>query len=442
MRAIQLCAVLLAGCLASVGAAAQTPADTCDALAGSGQPLAAERLLEAVEACSQAVRDNPGDVRLLAHYALTLELSGDIVMATRLYEWAAGDGYQPAAAALARLAGAPPPDDSDAVADSGADQTADTAATDTPTADTPADRLDRIAALLEQARGLLPRDSFDPAAVVAAVGGDPDDLTAWVADNTGLVAYRGRLRGPVGVLLDRRGNSLDRALLLANLLEAAGRQPVLANAELSAEEAGRLFDARRAPPPPSGDGLSRAEALAALGIDAAGDPLGVAAAMERDAREAADTRTALMQRTRQQADALMALVGPAAAPSADARASAVAALRDHWWVRLRTADGWQDLDPSGAQLAGGAVRELAPADLPADLSQRVTVSVVAAFRDADGALRQETLLSRALVPAELAGVPVTLWHEPLGLSDPLSLRAAMPRSLSRRCWLNGRGSRC
>ena len=48
---------------------------------------------------------------------------------------------------------------------------------------------------------------------------DPQKMLDWVRDNTRLVPYEGSLRGALGVLMDRNGNSLDRSILLARLLE-------------------------------------------------------------------------------------------------------------------------------------------------------------------------------------------------------------------------------
>src|SRR5437867_2843850 len=53
----------------------------------------------------------------------------------------------------------------------------------------------------------LPRDTFDPAAVIEQVGRDPDNLLKWVREQTSWVPYRGCLRGASGVLMDRVGNS-------------------------------------------------------------------------------------------------------------------------------------------------------------------------------------------------------------------------------------------
>src|SRR5262245_56819976 len=103
-----------------------------------------------------------------------------------------------------------------------------------------ADRLDAWFQGLEQDTKELPRDSFDPKAIVDRVGSDPQKLYEWVRDQTTLVAYRGTLRGPSGVLMDRVGNSLDRALLLCELLRLAGLEVQLAHGTLSAEQAAEL----------------------------------------------------------------------------------------------------------------------------------------------------------------------------------------------------------
>jgi hypothetical protein len=85
---------------------------------------------------------------------------------------------------------------------------------------------------IEDAQRQAPRDRWDPQYVVDTVGIDAKDLFAWVRREVRWVPYRGALRGPVGVLMDRNGNSLDQSLLLAALLRAAGHEVRLAHAEL------------------------------------------------------------------------------------------------------------------------------------------------------------------------------------------------------------------
>src|ERR1041385_3599271 len=84
----------------------------------------------------------------------------------------------------------------------------------------------------------IPRDPFAPASVAASLGPNPEKAFAWVRDHTAFVPYRGALRGPVGVLMDRSGNSLDRSLLLARLLQIGGRRARLARGNLDEALAG------------------------------------------------------------------------------------------------------------------------------------------------------------------------------------------------------------
>ncbi|EWG99522.1 hypothetical protein [Halomonas sp. BC04] len=70
---------------------------------------------------------------------------------------------------------------------------------------------------------VLQHGSFDVSAVRDAVGNDPEALTRWVQDQTTHVPYQGLVRGEFGVLQDRLGNHMDRAMLLGRLLEESGR---------------------------------------------------------------------------------------------------------------------------------------------------------------------------------------------------------------------------
>lgn len=66
----------------------------------------------------------------------------------------------------------------------------------------------------------LPHREFDPAALATALGTDPKTHYEWVRDHTWWVPYAGLLRGARGVMLDRVGSSVDRAVLLGDLCAA------------------------------------------------------------------------------------------------------------------------------------------------------------------------------------------------------------------------------
>ena len=89
-------------------------------------------------------------------------------------------------------------------------------------------RWNRACKQMEDTLDGLSRTTFDLRAIVEEAGNDPEALFRWVRDETRWAAYRGVLRGAVGVLMDRVGNSMDRAILLADLLRLAGHDARLA----------------------------------------------------------------------------------------------------------------------------------------------------------------------------------------------------------------------
>jgi hypothetical protein len=306
----------------------------------------------------------------------------------------------------------------------------------------------------------LPSDRFDLAAVVQGVRAtEPADtataLFEWVRDQTGFSAYRGVLKGPAGVLMDRTGNSLDRAFLLQNLLTAAGEQAILATGQLDAAAAATAVAALRAPPSSlaaaaTPDSTVYAERLASsFGADAA------AAAQRIAQAEAARASLAdeLAARTETQSAELLRLLGDAL-PTGDgdlAGTTTAALLTDHWWVQVMRDGAWVDLDPTLVDSQPGQVLTAATARFgPTSLAQiaaveggcrdlacgeRIHSLVVRAISERwDGAELSETLLvERELLPADLLGQNVTVaaiakdWPEDLdlfGQTKPLDLLRA------------------
>jgi hypothetical protein len=422
MRVVRL--GLVAATLLWIAPAAAQDASQCFTLAGEAAATRdGQAILAALTACQAAVAQSPGDPQTLNAYALTLELSGDVTGATRLYQWSAAAGYPAAAEALARIAnGGAMVTSTDTVA--GVTDTSTPAAPPSPEATAVVDRLSAFSALLETARAGLPRTTFDPASVVDEVGTDPDALTTWVASQTTLLPYAGRLRGPVGVLMDRHGNSLDRALLLQALLAAAGHDAVLAHGAIAPKMATRLLvDRTVAPEVPAAAPDSPDVVLASLGIDPADDPLGIGAQVAADTAASEKERAALADAVERQSAALLAML-PAASGTTESPAEAAAPLRDHWWVRLIDGGMPRDLDPDQAAATVTNVEEVAPEALAPELSQSVTVTVVAEYLEQDGTLREAPILTHALLPADLAGTAVTLWHQPLNMPEPDKIVAA------------------
>jgi hypothetical protein len=277
--------------------------------------------------------------------------------------------------------------------------------------------LDNSLRAIEDGLRDAPRDRWDPRYVVQRIGTDPDTLLDWVREHTSWIPYRGALRGPVGVLMDRQGNSLDRAMLLAALLAEAGHAARLARADLPAQRAAELL-----PDLVAGRSTKTLDELASIGTSS--PPVGDIAtryALEGPAIERVlqgyETGTArllaeLGGRVPDQATRLLASIS-APDPAAEwlsRRDSALAALRDHWWVQVQRGESWVDLDPLEASASGTsfAAREtVGTPELAATLHHEITIRVIAE-RVAGGALSDQPTLAHTIRPSELIGRPVVL----------------------------------
>lgn len=317
------------------------------------------------------------------------------------------------------------------------------------------DRAERCFRVLQDIERGAPRDTFDVAAVAVSIGKDPDSILKWVGDHIAWVPYHGMLRGPIGVLMDRRGNSLDRATLLAELLRASGKTVRLAHGELSQEAAQQLsknlsFMPRIPLPAP---GVIEPSFVDKLVKDYAA-PYGLDPAWLRKDAEELLTRSQratedIAGRTDRQTSTLSAMIGGAAEPSgkgvqaAALPTEALEALRDHWWVQVSAGDKSLDLDPDSAPSAPGIPPQLVetidwqPKDgkwpLDAKLCHEIEIRVVVE-RWEDGRLSNQTALAQPLRPAELLGQFINVSITPMNWPGDLDLsrepdRAGKVRSL-------------
>jgi hypothetical protein len=280
------------------------------------------------------------------------------------------------------------------------------------------------------AHASVAREAWDPAAVITSVGKDRAALFKWVRDNTALVPYRGSLRGAVGVMMDRVGNSLDRALLLADVLGKAGLEVRLANAQLSPDLVAKLVAAtktRARPALPSAH-IDDAALIGSIAKLIGGDAKAIEAGSARE-KAAGD---ALLARTRTrveaQARALGALV-PASGAASGAAPSTGDAFVDHWWLQVHDGDAWSDLDPSlpaaapGEALASTATDTLAPGDLGDDRRHTLAIRVIGEVWHGD--TREETvLLDHAFAPGQFFGQRIVVTNVALDLPDDKAVLAA------------------
>jgi hypothetical protein len=284
---------------------------------------------------------------------------------------------------------------------------------------------------LDEVVAKLSRRTFDLDDVLAQAGSDTGALLQWVREQTGWVPYRGVLRGPQGVLMDRFGNSVDRALLLAALLKHAGRNARLAHAVLTPDQVARLHGRRQiasgAPQPTSEQASLDSGGEALVSVASA---LGMPSRQFRDLLESYDQSATVIwtnasEEAERQAASLLEVIGRHTVASSPEENLAEA---DHWWAQVEESGQWRDLDPdaeTGTVGASGvqATETMTPERLPSDMFHAVRIRVVVE-RHANGRLEERVALDQGVRPFELFERSMTLVHVPLTLKPP-----AVPQKL-------------
>jgi hypothetical protein len=297
---------------------------------------------------------------------------------------------------------------------------------------------------IEDGERELPRDRWDPDYIVATVGRHPQQLADWVRTYTYWIPYRGELRGATGVLMDGQGNSLDRAVLLATLLQKAGHTIRLAHRKLSRDQALELMPAlaairteafRPAPSVPliSPDDLRRA----ATHYDLGADNRNASASFEGFARAAAEAKT----RVADQSARLLQSIGPTEARSdwGDRFTAAVEAMRDHWWVQRFAGNRWVDLDITDAEdrlrtsitSEGEAIAlDAAPEQ---GRSHELTIRVIAERWSPEG-LTERRALEHVVRPHEVLGQPLVLQFWPMDVLLSMTAPASSKSVAASESW--------
>jgi hypothetical protein len=297
----------------------------------------------------------------------------------------------------------------------------------------------------------LPRREFDDAVLASQLGNDPQAEFAWVRDHTWWAPYRGLLRGPRGVMLDRLGSNLDRTLLLGDLLRRSGRTVRIAHAELPEALARRLI-AKVSPMPDQRVG--QAAATAAL-TQATARLMHVIPGLRdsvdreiRESRRAAEEATTLVQ---SEADRLAKIVGNSrAAGSAIEERAVLAAMKDHWWIELKDGSQWLAMDVLLPDSAPGTTLAAASKEfswdtnaeypaLPEEDWHTVKIGVVVE-RISNGTLSVSTPLEVTLRPASVLDRQISLVHVPMPWPDKLPDPKADPNAVGNaavnvRTWI-------
>jgi hypothetical protein len=283
---------------------------------------------------------------------------------------------------------------------------------------------------LESEQEKRPKDTFDGQAVIQRVGTDPMKLFEWVRDNTFWIPYQGSLRGAAGVLMDRLGNSLDRSLLLGDLLRSAGYEVRLAHTNLSTRQARELWDKIQKISDTQVFPLIAQAEIETARFDNIAKRLktntkelqsGVVQLSQMNKRDAEEAK----QRVKDQAEMLVKAIGELKMKGDASDQVDMEALCDHWWIQFHSDENWVDLDPLLPQEKPGEASEEAGEiveidDLDEDLFHSMTVRVVAE-QWKDGSLEEHTAFELTLRPFELFGKRIILYN--LSLNWPEDLQS-------------------
>ena len=242
----------------------------------------------------------------------------------------------------------------------------------------------------------------------AALGKDPERIFEFVRDHVAYEPYSGCLRGPRGTLLAMAGNSVDRAALLADLLEKSGQHIHFVHGTLPEADAKDLVTslwARRPRPAAHPEAKPSPAAKAALDTLMTG--------VKRDYSLIRDHLKNLEKLPARQP-------GPSLA-------DLVKEAQPHYWVQWSKNNKWVDLDPSFADSVPGRTHANAKqqfATLPPELYHQVTIRIqieeYGIYLQGDAATKpsQREILRYTATAADLSGIDLVLMHQPASWQGP------------------------
>lgn len=250
---------------------------------------------------------------------------------------------------------------------------------------------------------------------------DPDKIFRYVADQVAYEAYSGALRGAKGTHWGLAGNSVDQALLLADMLTRAQVPIRFAAGALDDQTASALLASMRLD-----EAAVRTHAEKVGDGRAALDRYPDLTPEQRAAlQDPEQLRTQLLARATSQLDEGLATLQAALSSEAITLAAPAPELpdrerRQHVWVQYAAGADWVDLDPSIPRAEAGkayAKRTETWDAIPAELYHRVRFRAIVETNAAGTASRADAFVYEAR-SADLVGVPVVFAHiEPNALTQ-------------------------
>jgi hypothetical protein len=292
------------------------------------------------------------------------------------------------------------------------------------------ERLNRMYAALDVVNSKIDRSLFEIDALADRLGSDPAAIFHFVRDEIRYEPYVGVLRGPLGTLLCRAGNSLDRSLLLAALLQKAGLTTQIANGQLSSQQAQTLVSRLFEPVKPVPQAIPTMAELApeigrAMGVDQA-KLLQFSDEMRQYGQK---QRKQLMDYVDSESKYLSDLLSKAGVDAGVVTPNdqLVAEASQHYWVQYQNSNGqWVDLDSAftdaepgkaNAQVTNTFAPDAVPEELYHHLRITLTLRVAQVAGGNDGPTTDTVLLDKELRVAEQQGKDIILANYPVPVPD-------------------------
>ena len=269
--------------------------------------------------------------------------------------------------------------------------------------------------LLNALRATVDRRQFDIEALVDGLDWDAETIVAFVREKVDFEQYPGLLRGPLGTLLSRAGNSLDQAVLLANLLKDAGLDARIARGQLTQAQARVLLgqmDRERSTEPPPADSDEWRTISSDLGDARLADPLDSVPPTPEEldlARATNDLLTEVLERQ----------------PVRTMQVDLVEEARDYFWVEFRDAvsDPWRAEHPalrSDAAFPAPTPSEYFSDTIPSELQHSIRLAVFIERAELGTLKTHEVVPAWERPSANLVGRSFALLNLPNGLAGDLS----------------------
>lgn len=272
--------------------------------------------------------------------------------------------------------------------------------------------VDETTRRMQAVRADIDRARFDPEALIDALDYDADTALAFVREEIVFQPYEGALRGVVGTLRARAGNSLDQSILLASLLKSTGYDARVVRGTLGDADALRLLRGLK----PATRPASLAYLEASLAEHTGAGVLAAPGSVDVGDTAAAAGARALVAELKGALSGAGIMLAPVVAEDLW-----LAVARRYFWVQHRAAptQPWQDAHPAFGGIDPPAT--IAPEEyfqnaVPETYQHTLTVAAFVEQWSA-GKITRHALMSPWTRPiANLDAVPISYRNQPGGLS--------------------------